>query len=255
MRPSPTHKEIAFRNQQKAQVVAADSYFAAVVVSRLPKLGPFIAIAPAALGYLYSRRAIGQSKIVHDPPRDDFERSTSLSPTRLNLEALAESPVTVPTMLMRTTDDATRALSAMLRSVERAWGAQIVEETNAALEHETEAFRFASMAGGFLVESSSGASEFSVWFSKYHQITDEADQGTNEALGQVLPNQTLAFLYKMGIPHSYIRQKPRPYPAPDDPVGNFISTVRATAIADEEYGLFLIGDEAGLFTERTRPLE
>jgi hypothetical protein len=229
-------------------MVVSVATVATVVAADVPVVGAYVAVVPATLSFLFSRRSSAQARIVHDPSRDDYESATSLSPSKLDFEVLGTAPTRLPSRLLISADAASRSLSAMLRALERAWGAQIEEELNVAREREREAFRFAAFAREALAASPGGAAELRSWLGEIH---DDSSPGSGPVrdgpLEDLLPEASLALLYKLGVPRSYLRtQRPRLLLA--EPLQSLGDAVDRAAVADDEYGAFLASPD-GAFTD------
>jgi hypothetical protein len=237
LKPSQAHKNAAFRNLQRANIVVQTASFATVAVASLPGVGPALALAPATIGFLYASRASAQSQIVHDPPREDYEKHTSISLSKLNFKVLAEVPsgLTI-SRLAEAQDEATRSLRAMIRASERSWGAQIANKPTLARERESEATYFVARAGEYLVAAGE-TKDFQSFLEDYRNVTADVSL-RRTTLEAVLPDATLSLLYRLGIPRGYVRTRHQT-PTPDVPIAQFLDALRAASNADSEYGAFL----------------
>ena len=99
-------------------------------------------------------------KVVRDPPRDDFRQQTEPAESRLDLDPLRESPFGEPAIgLIAAVDETNRLLDAMVTALERASGAELANDLDAAEARLGEAYRFAESASvGFRNSSAGGGS-------------------------------------------------------------------------------------------------
>jgi hypothetical protein len=122
-RLSQPTKDGAFENQNQATAVTIAATAAAGLTALIPVAGPFVAAAIGLVGAGFGWRALKQGKMVHDPPRDDYQIPTTLSPPLIEAGDPGDTALdTSAAELARATDRAMRALDAMMLALERASG-------------------------------------------------------------------------------------------------------------------------------------
>jgi hypothetical protein len=259
---SPDQKRQARRNQRKANKVSAACTVAAVGVAAIPGIGPLIAIAPGAVTALYLLRADAQSDLIMDPPRDDFRRPSHVADSLLHLDVLEESPLGYAAApLVAALDEASRLLRATVVAVERAAGAELASDSDAAAQRESEAYEWARQAAIQFGRSSSAAVGFAESLTKY----EDAQLGPRlpirllalaspTALVRLLPPRTVELLRGVGVDLSLARMPRREFleVSFSYPVRQLIAELGQASEADLAYGDFLRAtvDERSLLERR-----
>ena len=209
---SPRQKNAAAANHDAAQRIAIVSGFATAAVAAIPGAGPFLALAPAALGAAYGNRAIAQGRIVRDPPRPDYQVPVVVAPVHLNVSFLGDSTFESSLGALALINERAAATArAVVRATERAMGAEQAGEAIHVRERLSEAEAFAQQ----LTAETHDASELAL--AARDAVAElpplgPAIRGERVVLENVLPDETLAGLYRMGVPRGYVTT-----PLPRDP--------------------------------------
>lgn len=207
---SRQQKDAAAANQDTALRIAAFSGFFTAAVAAIPGPGPLLALAPAAVGAAYGSRAIAQGKIVRDPADPDFRSAARLGAVELSLEPLGPSPFESSLgELAFSNERASASARALVRSLERAMGAEQAGEKEyvGARLHDAEKY-----ARRFAAELASTAE---LAFAARDSVDElpplgPAVRGHSLILEELLPAETLAGLYRMGVRHSYVAEALEP---------------------------------------------
>jgi hypothetical protein len=211
---SRRQKDAAAANHDTALRIAAFSGFFTVAAAAIPGVGPLLALAPAAAGAAYTSRAIAQGKIVRDPPDPDFRSPVRLGSVELNLGQLGSTPFESTVGALALSNERAAALArAVVRSLERAMGAEQAGEEGYVRSHlyecEVYAERFAaelSMTSDLAVAARETLAEL--------PSLGPVVRGSGLVLQNLLPDETLAGLYRMGVRRSYVSE-PLQAPAVD----------------------------------------
>jgi hypothetical protein len=209
---SRQQKEAAAANQDVALRVATFSSFFTAAVAAIPGPGPLLALAPAAVGAAYGSRAIAQGRIVRDPPDPNFRSPVRLGRIDLNLDLLGDTRFESSLGALALSNEHAAALSrALVRSLERAMGAEQAAEPGYVGARLSECERYAE---GLAAELSNAADlAFAARETLYELPPLGAFvRGDRLVLGEILPAETLAGLYRMGVRRSYVAQAQRSPP-------------------------------------------
>jgi hypothetical protein len=203
---SPQQKSAAAANLDTAQRIATFSGFFTVAVAAIPGPGPLLALAPAAVGAAYGSRAIAQGKIVRDPPDPDFRSPARLGPVELNLDLVGDSPFeSAVGELALSNERAAAAARALVRSLERAMGAEEAGEKEYVRERLGDCDEYARR---FAAELSNTAELAFAARGTVRELPPLGSpvRGDSLVLERLLPPETLAGLYRMGVRRSYVAE-------------------------------------------------
>lgn len=207
---SRQQKDAAAANHDTASRISLISGFFTVAVAAIPGLGPLLALAPAAVGAAYANRAIAQGKIVRDPPDRDFRSPVHLGAVELSLKPVGSSPLESSFgELALSNERASAAARAMVRSLERAMGAQQVGEKGYVDARLRDCDIYARRFAAELAEAAQMA--FAAQEAVLQlQPLGPAIRSDGLILEEILPAETLAGLYRMGVRRSYVSEMLQP---------------------------------------------
>lgn len=217
----------------------------------IPVAGPFAAAGFGAVGAVLSIRGIRLGKVVRDPPRDDFRHETEPVVSRLDLDPLRESPLGEPVIvLVAAVDETNRLLDAMVTAVERASGAEIAGDREAAEARLSEAYRFAEALSVGFRTSSAGAGQLAEAMMPYQDVRVPNDtplrrmvrqvrrQLSRSTLASELPSDILQALEQMGFTRDEL-QIPLHVAEDAFPIRRLVSDLEDLAEVDSLYGRYL----------------
>lgn len=218
-RVSEAAKDAAFNNQNRASAVVIAAGPAGAAAALIPVAGPFVAAGIGLVAAGFGWRALGQGKIVRDPPRDDYDVLTSLPPPVIDTTVRGDTALELAAAdLARATDETMRAFEAMTVALERASGAELAGDSDMEAHRTQEVFKFAQLASGGLMASSELVGPFR-----------GALEGSHADI--------LGALEAAGLPRDHFRFSETLMS--DDPVDELSSRLGQAAESDYEFSQFL----------------
>ncbi len=238
---SQEQKDAAAGSQDRAGYAVAASGPLVAGVAFVPVAGPFLALAGAAVGAAIAIRAIQQGRVVRDPPDPNFREPVRVAEPRLDLSRLREGQFPLrAAAFARANEKAGSVCGAMVRSLERAMGAEMAGEADYAANRLGEASELADELAQLLelcVELNPPLREALLDLEGVEPVV----WAESVKLGDVVPESVLAELYRAGIPRPYVfsrRSRARVIEAGgslEDPVGTLVGQLHELEEGDRLY--------------------
>jgi hypothetical protein len=218
----------------------------------IPPVGFGVSVVLGLAAFAFQRGSMRLDKVVHDPPDRDFARPVRLATTRIDLELLETDRLGMSAR--GPLDAALKAadlISAMIRAVERAQGAEIAGSMADVERRSNEALGFARRAG---IEWDRFADLSPPFIDAIRGLPPlKRDDGSRATvvLRDNLPDEVLGHLYRMGVPWSGLNIMAKS--TSDDVTPLMAEAVADTAMRAREYAQLLIGPEQDVLN--LEPLE
>ena len=167
-------------------------------------LGPIAGSLAAGCGLC----AVAANQFANDPPRTDFRTRTDLSPGVIPVEGLVDSPLDLPPPpqllgLAADINESHANLQSLIRSFERAQGAQAARDASAVDRRLGESRDFVHRTSSALRSLGEHFSEFSVSFPNYFDPIPGLPH-SDQPRPADLPPTNLASIYLAGMPLSLL---------------------------------------------------
>jgi hypothetical protein len=227
------------------------AYFAVLI----PGAGPFVAGGLVLAGTALGIRALWQSKLARDPPRDDFDQETTLGPPTLAPRVIGGTDFErVAVEFAYIEDEIARIIEAMVTALERASGAEGAGKSAMAEARSAEVLQFGEMLTSRLVASGKVTADLRASLKQTineHPFPNELEDFP-PTLATSLGEDLAAQLKSMGIPGSSLQGLTGP--VAEDPIEYLDEVLGELAEGDQEFCLSLQESLLdGTLLERSEP--
>jgi hypothetical protein len=211
----------------------------------LPPVGFGVGVALAVTAFAFQRKGSRLARAGNDPPDPRYSTPVRVASQHINLELLGDDPVSVAARgPVDAVLKASNYLSAMVRAMERADGAEEANDAHNAYLRSAEASGFAVQAGTELDRFVEQAPQLVDAIRALPPLPGDRGGDAEPLLRDSLPDDVLGHLYKMGVPWSGLAIEINAQAGNVTPL--MAEALEASVAADREFKPLLLSDVFGL---------